>query len=95
MKLWNTFLYLFNTLLVFVWDQNRQTTADDSLSIENWVPRNGMLFYLHQRDYEIFFHPAKFDNFKDEKISDFKTVSVSQRNNIEGTPILKLAMVNR
>ena len=26
----------------------------------------------------IFFHPAKFDNFKDEKISDYKTVSVAQ-----------------
>ena len=31
------------------------------------------------REFKIFFHPAKFDNFKDEKISDFKTVSVSQR----------------
>ena len=30
----------------------------------------------------IFFHPAKFDNFKDEKISDFKTVSVSQSKNL-------------
>ena len=29
------------------------------------------------REFKIFFHPAKFDNFKDEKISDFKTVSVS------------------
>ena len=38
-----------------------------------------MLLYLHLRDSNIFFHPAKFDNFKDEKISDFKTVSVSQR----------------
>jgi hypothetical protein len=26
----------------------------------------------------IFFHPAKFDNFKDEKISDYKTVSVAK-----------------
>ena len=31
---------------------------------------------------KICFHPAKFDNFKDEKISDFKTVSVSQRKNL-------------
>jgi hypothetical protein len=30
----------------------------------------------------MFFHPAKFDNFKDEKISDFKTVSVSQSKNL-------------
>ena len=34
------------------------------------------------RENKIFFHPAKFDNFKDEKISDFKTVSVSQRKNL-------------
>jgi hypothetical protein len=40
-----------------------------------------MLLYLHHRDSKIFFHPAKFDNFKDEKISDFKTVSVSQSKN--------------
>ena len=33
-------------------------------------------------DFKIFFHLAKFDNFKDEKISDFKTVSVSQRKNL-------------
>ena len=32
----------------------------------------------------IFFHPAKFGNFKDEKISDFKTVSVSQRKKLAG-----------
>ena len=25
--------------------------------------------------------PAKFDNFKDEKISDYKTVSVAQSKN--------------
>ena len=31
------------------------------------------------REFKIFFHPAKFDNFKDEKISDFKTVSVSKK----------------
>ena len=27
------------------------------------------------REFKIFFHPAKFDNFKEEKISDFKTDS--------------------
>ena len=37
-----------------------------------------MLLHLHHRDSKIFFHPANFDNFKNEKISDFKTVSVSQ-----------------
>ena len=34
------------------------------------------------REFKIFFHPAKFDNFKDLKISDFKTVSVAQRKNL-------------
>ena len=53
-----------------------------NLSIDNGVPHRGMLLYLHHRDSKIFFHPAKFDNFKDEKISDFKTVSVSQRKNL-------------
>ena len=48
-------------------------------SIRDGVLRSGMLLNLHHRDSKIFFHPAKFDNFKDEKISDFKTVSVSQR----------------
>ena len=51
-------------------------------SIGDAVLRSGMLLYLHHRDSKIFFHPAKFDNFKDEKISDFKTVSVSQRKNL-------------
>ena len=52
------------------------------LSIDNGVPRSGMLLFLHLRDSKIFFHPAKIDNFKDEKISDFKTVSVSQSKNL-------------
>ena len=51
-------------------------------SIRDGVLRSGMLLYLHHRDSKICFHPAKFDNFKDEKISDFKTVSVSQRKNL-------------
>ena len=51
-------------------------------SIRDGVLRSGMLLYLHHRDFKIFFHPAKFDNFKDEKISDFKTVSVSQSKNL-------------
>ena len=51
-------------------------------SIRDRVLRSGMLLYLHHRDSKISFHPAKFDNFKDEKISDFKTVSVSQRKNL-------------
>ena len=51
-------------------------------SISDGVLRSGMLLYLHHINFKIFFHPAKFDNFKDEKISDFKTVSVSQRKNL-------------
>ena len=37
-----------------------------------------MLSYLHHRNSKLFFHPANLDNFKDEKISDYKTVSVAQ-----------------
>ena len=29
-----------------------------------------------------FFHPARFDNFKDEKISGYKTVSFAQNKNL-------------
>ena len=36
------------------------------------------------RENKAFFHPAKFDNFKDEKISDFETVSVSKSKNLSG-----------
>ena len=52
------------------------------LSIDNWVPHSGMLLYLHDRNSKLFFHPAKFDIFKDQKISDYKTVSVSQSKNL-------------
>ena len=52
------------------------------LSIGNWILCSGMLLYLHHRNSKLFFHTAKFDNFKDEKISDFKTVSVSQSKNL-------------
>ena len=55
-----------------------------SPSIRDGVLRSGMLLYLHHINFKIFFHPAKFDNFKDEKISEFKTVSVSQRKNLLG-----------
>ena len=47
-------------------------------SIRNRVLCSGMLLYLHFRNSKIFFHPAKFDNFKDETISDYKTVAVPQ-----------------
>ena len=36
-----------------------------------------MLLYLHHCNSNVFFHPAKFDNFKDE-ISDYRTVSVDK-----------------
>ena len=36
---------------------------------------------------KIFFHPAKFDNFKDETISDYKTVSVPNRKKLAGLNI--------
>ena len=32
------------------------------------------MLVLHHRNSKLFFHPAKFDNFKDDKISDYKTV---------------------
>ena len=41
-----------------------------------------MFLYLHHRNSKLFFHPAKFDNLKDEKISDYKTVSVAQSKNM-------------
>ena len=53
-------------------------------SIRDGVLRSGMLLYLHHINFKIFFHPAKLDNIKDEKISEFKTVSVSQRKNLLG-----------
>ena len=33
--------------------------------------------------WRVYFHPAKFDNFKDEKISGYKTVSVAQSKNLQ------------
>ena len=53
-------------------------------SVRDGVLRSGMLLYLHHINFKIFFHPAKFDNFKDEKIPEFKTASVSQRKNLLG-----------
>ena len=37
---------------------------------------------------KIFFHPAKFDNFKDETILDYKTVSVPQSQILAGLKTL-------
>ena len=49
-------------------------------SIRDRVLRSGMLLYLHHRDSKIFFHPAKFDNFRDEKISDYGPRRVVSRS---------------
>ena len=38
--------------------------------------------YLLTAIWRLYFHPAKFDNFKDEKMSDYKTVSVAQSKNL-------------
>ncbi len=46
------------------------------------IPYSEILLYLHHRNYKLFFHPAKVDNSKDEKISDYKTASVSQSKNL-------------
>ena len=50
-----------------------------------------MLLYLHHRNSYIFFHPAKFDNFKDETISEYKTVSVPQSQILAGLKTLGLS----
>ena len=42
------------------------------------------------RENKIFFHPAKFDNFKDETISDYKTVSVPESQILAGLKTLGL-----
>ena len=39
---------------------------------------------LHHINFKMFFHPAKFDNLKDETISDYKTVSVPQSQILAG-----------
>ena len=49
-----------------------------------------MLLYLYRRNYKISFHLAKFDNFKDETISDYETVSVPQRQILVGLKTLGL-----
>ena len=49
-----------------------------------------MLLYLHLISNKIFLNPAKFDNFNDETISDYKTVSVSQSQILAGIKTLGL-----
>ena len=40
------------------------------------------------RENKIFFHPAKFDNIKDETISEYKTVSVPENQILAGLETL-------
>ena len=49
-----------------------------------------MLLYLLHRNSKLLFHPAKFDNFKDKKITDYKTVSVPQSQILAGLKTLGL-----
>ena len=49
-----------------------------------------MLLYLHLKDFKVFFHPAKFDNFKDVTILYKKTVSVSKSQILVGLKTLGL-----
>ena len=43
-----------------------------------YVNRTEKWFFMRYLFKRLYFHPAKFDNFKDEKISDYKIVSVAQ-----------------
>ena len=38
--------------------------------------------YLLSAIWRLYFHPAKFDNFKDGKMSDYKSVSVARSKNL-------------
>ena len=40
------------------------------------------------REFKICFHPAKFDKFKDETTSDYKTVAVPQSQILAGLKTL-------
>ena len=51
---------------------------------------SGMLLYLHLINFKIFLQPAKFDNFKDETISDYKPVSIPQSQILAGLKTLGL-----
>ena len=48
------------------------------MKTEKWL----VMRYLLTTIWRLYFHPAKFDNFKDEKMSDYKTVSVAQSKNL-------------
>ena len=59
-------------------------------SIKDRVLCSGILLYLHHRNSKLFFHPAKIDNFKDETISDYITVSVTKSQILAGLKTLGL-----
>ena len=61
-------------------DSDRDLTYDD---LQSMTYVDQIIRYLTKNsDSKLFFHPAKFDNFKDEKISDYKTDSVAQSKNL-------------
>ena len=81
-KIWTLPLLLLCTLYnVLLCTARNLLETRENPSIRDGVLRSGMLLYPQFKN-KIFFHTAKFGNFKDEKISDFKTVSVSQRKNL-------------
>jgi hypothetical protein len=81
-------MYFFTILLKMIDNQAKHSTSKPS--IRNRVLCSGMLLYLHHINFKIFFHPANFDNFKDETISDYKTVSGTQSQILAGLKTLGL-----
>ena len=45
------------------------------MKTEKWF----FMRYLVSAIWRLYFHAAKFENFKDEKMSDYKTVSVAKK----------------
>ena len=79
--LWNIWLYQSNALgikvaLLFFFN-------DEFLCTYPNQNREVILYEVSlSAIWRLYFHPAKFDNFKDEKMSDYKTVSVTQSKNL-------------
>jgi hypothetical protein len=48
------------------------------METEKWF----FMRYLLNAVWRLYFHPAKFENFKDEKMSDYKNVSFAQSKNL-------------
>ena len=76
--------------MIFLMNKNERKLGNRCFcwnpSIKDRVLCSGMLLYLHHRNSKLFFHPAKIDNFKDEKIikkyKNYKTVTVAQSKNL-------------